>query len=74
MDGRGFEFHPRQFFSLKNNCLGQVVLCCFVFLLCCVALPCFSKHLMDVNIKIMYIPRSFVDLLQKTWPDDYLRN
>ena len=34
-------------FSLKNNCFGQVVLCCFVFLLCCVALPCLSKHLMD---------------------------
>ena len=25
-------------FSLKNDCCGQVVLCCFVFL---------SKHLMD---------------------------
>ena len=35
-------------FSLKNNCLGRVVLCCFVFLLCCVALSFFlSKHLMD---------------------------
>ena len=27
--------------------LWEVVLCCFVFLLCCVALPCLSKHLMD---------------------------
>ena len=26
---------------------GRVVLCCFVFLLCCVALPCLSEHLMD---------------------------
>ena len=34
-------------FSLKKDCLGRVVLCCFVFLLCCVALPCLSKHLMD---------------------------
>ena len=40
--------HPRQLiFSLKNNCLWRVVLCCFVFLLCCVALPCLSKYLMD---------------------------
>ena len=28
-------------------CFERVVLCCFVFLLCCVALPCLSKHLMD---------------------------
>ena len=34
-------------FFLKNNCFGRVVLCCFVFLLCCVALPRLSKHLMD---------------------------
>ena len=28
-------------FSLKNDCFGPVVLCCFAFLLCCccVALP-----------------------------------
>ena len=26
---------------IYNNCLGRVVLCCFVFLLCCVALPSF---------------------------------
>ena len=25
-------------FSLKNDCLGRVVLCCFVVLLCCVVL------------------------------------
>ena len=31
----------RQLFSLKNNCFGRVVLCCFVFLLYCVALPFF---------------------------------
>ena len=31
--------------ALKNDCFGQVVLCCFVFLWCCVALPCHSKHL-----------------------------
>ena len=31
-DSRGFESHPRQLFSLKNNCLGRV-------LSCCVALP-----------------------------------
>ena len=30
-----------------NNCFGRVVLCCFVFLLCCVALPYLSQHLMD---------------------------
>ena len=29
---------PEAVFSLKNNCLGRVVLCCFVFLLCSVAL------------------------------------
>ena len=36
-DGRGFESHSRQLynFSLKNDCFGQVVLCCFAFLLCC---------------------------------------
>ena len=28
-------------FFFENNCLGRVVLCCFVFLLCCVALPYF---------------------------------
>ena len=40
------ESHLRQlFFSLKNNCLGRVVLCCFVFLLCCVALPFFLSIL-----------------------------
>ena len=33
--------------NFKKNCFGQVVLCCFVFLLRCVALPCLSKHLMD---------------------------
>ena len=37
-DGRGFESHPRQLFSLKINCLGRVVLCCLAFL---------SEHLMD---------------------------
>ena len=42
-----YESHQSQFF-LKNNCLERVVLCCFVFLLCCVALSFFlSKHLMD---------------------------
>ena len=30
------------FFLRKNICFGRVVLCCFVFLLCCVALPCLS--------------------------------
>ena len=45
-DGREFESHPRQLiFSLKNDCLGRVVLYFFVFLLCCVAF--LSKHLMD---------------------------
>ena len=40
--GRGFKSHLRQLiFSLKNNCFGRVVLCCFVFLLCCVALSFF---------------------------------
>ena len=36
-------------FSLKNDCFERVelVLCCFVFLLCCVALPCLSEHLTD---------------------------
>ena len=33
-------------FSFKNNCFGQVMLCCFVFVMHCVALPCLSKHLM----------------------------
>ena len=46
----GFESHPRKpIFSLKNDCLGRVVLSCFVFLLCCccVALFHLSKDLMD---------------------------
>ena len=29
------------FLAYVNNCLGRVVLCSFVFLLCCVALPFF---------------------------------
>ena len=33
--------------AIKSYCFGQVVLCCFVFELCSVALPCFSKHLMN---------------------------
>ena len=28
-------------FFFEKYCLGRVVLCCFVFLLCCVALPFF---------------------------------
>ena len=34
-------------FSLKNDCVGRVVLRCFVFLMCCVALPSLSKHLLE---------------------------
>ena len=46
-DGRGFESHLRQLiFYLKNNCLGQVVLCCLAFL---------SKHLMDESHVLYYM-------------------
>ena len=36
-------------YIFEMTALGElgVVLCCFFFLLCCVALPCLSKHLMD---------------------------
>ena len=34
-------------YMFENGCIGQVVLCCFVFLLCSVPLPCLSKHLME---------------------------
>ena len=32
---------PEAAFFFEKYCLGRVVLCCFVFLLCCVALPFF---------------------------------
>ena len=32
--------------NLKKNAFGGFVVCCFVFLLCCVALLCLSEHLM----------------------------
>ena len=40
MHGRGSEFYPRQLIFLKKKitALGE---------LCCVALPCLSKHLID---------------------------
>ena len=39
--------------SPRNDCFVRVVLCCFVFLICCVALPCLSKQVMECLI--MYI-------------------
>ena len=43
LDGRGFESPTRgNSISLKDECLGRVVLRC-----CCVALPCLSKHLIQ---------------------------
>ena len=34
---------PEAVFFFENNCFGRIVLCCFVFLLCCVALPFFPS-------------------------------
>ena len=46
---------PEAVFSLKNTCLGRAVLCCFVFLLCCVTLSFFLS--ISLMIEVMYINR-----------------
>ena len=38
-------------FSLKNDCFGRVVLCCFAFLLCCVC----PASLFEVDCSCIYI-------------------
>ena len=40
-------------FSLKNDCFGRVVLCCFAFLLCCCCLAFLSISSSDCSCTIL---------------------
>ena len=49
--------------SPTRGCFGRVMLCCFVFLLCCVAFLFLSKHLMD-DKNYYTIPSSLYSLFR----------
>ena len=45
---------PEAAFFFEKYCLGRVVLCCFVFLLCCVTLPFFLSISWMIKKSCMY--------------------